>query len=83
MSRRYQIKTVADFLKVPKAKRADCLADFQDWLAIMDDHKGLESWLDILGGTKGAFSTQYNSFTWVDDGKRGVSGVEFSVKGED
>ncbi|MDX1558992.1 MAG: hypothetical protein R3193_08815 [Marinobacter sp.] len=82
MSRRYQIKTVADFMKVPKEKRAECLADFEDWLSIMDNHKELEGLLDYLSKTEGAFSTQHNSFTWIDDGKRGVSGVEFSAKGE-
>jgi len=83
VSRRYQIKTVVDFLNVPKYKRAECLADFQEWLSIMDNHKELEELLDQLADTKGAFQTQHNSFTWIDDGKRGVSGVEFSVKGED
>lgn len=83
MSKRYHIKTVADFLNVPTDKRQECLTDFAHWLSIMDDHKELEGLLDHLAETKGAFSTQRNSFTWVDDGKRGVSSIEFAVKDED
>lgn len=82
MSRRYHIKTVADFLEIPKDKRAECLADFQHWLAVMDNHKKVEGLLDQLADTRGAFSARHDSFTWFDDGKRGVSGVEFNAEDE-
>ena len=83
MSERYEIKTVSDFTKVPADKVSECLQDFSEWLSLMSQHKQLESLLDKLAETDGAFSTQKEVFVWVDDGKRGVSGVEFSVKEAD
>ncbi|MCK2149497.1 hypothetical protein MYE70_10510 [Marinobacter alexandrii] len=83
MSERYEIKTVSDFTKVPSDKVGECLQDFAEWLALMQQHKQIESLLDKLADTDGAFSTQKEVFVWVDDGKRGVSRVEFSVREAD
>ena len=82
MSDRYEIKTVADFLSVPAEKRAECLADFSQWLSIVDEHKEIESLLDQIAGTDGAFSTMTDRFIWIDDSKRCVSGIKFTT-GED
>ena len=76
----YEIKTVADFLSVPAEKRAECLADFQQWLAMADQHQEIESLLDQMAQTSGAFSTCRDTFVWVDDGQRGVSGIQFEAR---
>ena len=82
MSDRYEIKTVSDFRKVPPEKQSECLQDFAEWLSLMQHHKHIESLMDELADTSGAFSTVMDTFIWVDDGQRGVSKVEVSVRGE-
>lgn len=53
----YIIRTVADFLKVPAARRETCLQEFHGFLPLA------EMALRMPGAT-GAFE-----FTWIDDGE--------------
>lgn len=72
----YEIRTVADFLKVPTERRRICLREFHSWLDIQ------KSMIDLLcaasdaldGGLKPEHFTWRNEvFRWVDDGKAVMS----------
>jgi len=57
----YRIRKVADFLKVPKDRRAVCLTEFLDYLDMLDT-------LDLP-------NDEPIGFDWTDDGKPGCAGV--------
>ena len=54
----YEIRTVADFLKVPPERITDCLAEFALCLSIARENKGVVA---------------FGGFRWIDDGKRNVA----------
>ena len=58
----YDIRTLADFNKVPKERRAACLTEFLDYLAFVD-RMPLQN------------DAQHLGFVWKDDGKRVCTGV--------
>jgi hypothetical protein len=64
----YHIETVNDFLMVPKDRRAACLVEFLEWIAIADE---LPKLIASYGPETEAFR-----FDWIDDGKADVT-VEF------
>ena len=74
MNNRYEIRTVADMLKVPADKRQEMLRDFYTWLTFADSIK-----ID----TK-AFKASINTdvFVWIDDGREGVSHISASLNGK-
>lgn len=73
----YEIKTVADFLKVPEDRIGQCLAEFEGWLRLArsDQTDGL---LRTLLGANGKFLN--DCFYWRDDGKPGLSCVNLIDK---
>lgn len=64
--RQYEIRTVADFAKVPARRRARCLSEFATWLKMHDDVIALLT----------PHGLEWFAFTWIDDGKRKLT-VEF------
>ena len=64
----YQIETVADFLRVPEDRIADCLAEFADYLSMA---RGIIEQADIAGELIGAVvAAKIDPFEWTDDGRR-------------
>jgi hypothetical protein len=70
MNKQYEIKTMLDFLQVPDDKIDACLEDFKHCLQLWRIMP-----LDVMQPT--------GEFTWVDDGKRGLSGVRINANGEE
>jgi hypothetical protein len=69
----YEIRTVADFFKVPESRRRICLREFDAWMAVKE---GVSNLITIAG--KGAvtadqFVWHRDVFRWVDDGKATIS----------
>ena len=64
--REYRIRKVADFLKVPKDRRAVCLTEFVDFLDTME--------------ALAIYDEPEIGFVWRDDGKPGCSGVMIEVE---
>jgi len=63
---RYEIVTLADFLKVPQDLIPACLADFDDYVSMcreLADIKGVEP----------------IKFTWINDGISGISAVNLII----
>lgn len=65
----YEIRTVADFLKVPVRRRENCIAEFKDWLALCD------SILAALNGDDDPPPAAFSYFRWIDDGRRDIDVV--------
>ncbi len=64
----YVIATVADFLKVPEARQAECLAEFADFIATA---RGIVELAGIAGEGVGVdAAAQIGPYTWIDDGKK-------------
>jgi hypothetical protein len=64
----YQIETVADFLRVPEDRIADCLAEFADYLTMA---RGIIEQAEIAGEVVGVpVTAQIDPFKWVDDGRQ-------------
>jgi hypothetical protein len=57
--KKYQIKTVADFLLVPKDRLADCLAEFAEFLNVA---RAIKEQCEIVAIDE--------TFKWIDDGKK-------------
>lgn len=70
MSDKYEIKSVADFIKVPDEKLSECLRDFASWC---DFHREMR---DLLDGIE----MHEETFIWVDDGKPGISSIKIIAK---
>ena len=72
----FEIRTVADFLKVPEARRRICLREFHAWLHIGQATVDL---FEVVGQSLGyesirdAIAPQYDVFRWHDDGEATVS----------
>jgi hypothetical protein len=60
---RYEITTLADFLKVPAERRQDCLTDFLMWLAMHEQARQMTEFKDIR--------FPMDQFVWIDDGQQG------------
>jgi hypothetical protein len=76
--KRYEIRTLADFLKVPKDKRVSMIVDFLHWLAICDDKELIDAQMSGLLGCGAPLMTDV--FTWNDDGVTGLSGLDLQCK---
>jgi hypothetical protein len=63
----YDIRTLADFNKVPKGRRAACLVEFLEYLDFMDGFPLPEK-------------AEHVGFKWKDDGIKGCTGVLFEVE---
>lgn len=68
----YRIEHISDLLKVPADRRAACLAELPDWLAIAE-------MMPVLMGDEIPILAQ--SFIWNDDGEPGVRSIQ--INGED
>ena len=77
---RYELRTVADFLKVPEDRRCICLREFHAWLYMQEAVPDLlVAASESLGGgfTRDDIRLrEADVFAWVDDGKATIS-VEF------
>jgi len=60
--KKYEIKTVLDFTKIPKSKRLICFMEFNDWLDMMIRAQKLNSPLIPI-----------DKFVWIDDKKRNIT----------
>lgn len=78
MSKEYKIGTVGDFLQVPAERRAACLVEFLDWIALSE---AAIAPLKSIQGSEGfrAAMIEGMGFVWIDDGKRDIA-LEFRVK---
>jgi hypothetical protein len=63
----YELRTVADFAKVPRERRAACLAEFATYLKMHDDFMVLMTPEDRPG------CVTFHHMVWIDDGARNVS----------
>jgi hypothetical protein len=68
----YEIRTVADFARVPPEKLGKCLKDFALFLTLIRGAK-----LNLKPG----FSIDNSVFHWIDDGQPGLS--EASIRTQD
>lgn len=78
-AKEYEIETLADFAKVPVDRLPQCLSEFAGWIALIRDAAEIESLLGDITGVPSKFNAR--KFTWVDDGKPGLSAVNVTVKG--
>lgn len=76
MDKEYRISSIADFLKVPEEKQHELIADFITWLNSARRGKVIADRLADLTGVPGQIHFNTESFTWVDDGMRGNSGLD-------
>lgn len=81
MSPEYAIKTVTDFAKVPDHRLDACLVEFKDFIERVKDAEKDIATIDPTG-TMMKLANEHVSFTWRDDGKRGVS-VRLRIYTED
>jgi hypothetical protein len=76
----YDIRCLADFVKIPPDRLCACLTDFVTWLALVrraDDTEEIAK--GLLG--EGAVTLARDHFTWVDDGRIGeVSAFNITLK---
>ena len=64
----YEIQTVADFLKIPEDRQADCLSEFADSL---DTARTMIEIVKAAGIAAGVDTNPtFGPFIWIDDGKR-------------
>lgn len=73
---RYEIRTVADFLKVPADRRAACLAEFPKCLEYAEAFGGF---LDACG----ANGARFDVYVWTDDGVERVSACSATTRGKE
>lgn len=79
--KRYVIKDVGDFLKVPADRRAACLVDFADFLTFMDK---VAIAVDTVKWAKTVnVSLSKSHFIWIDDGNIGFDGIQLQVEQKD
>jgi hypothetical protein len=79
MSEQYEIRTVADFLKVPASRIEVCLRDFQDWLVLGRNAVELETMVaGVFLISPQLLKVSTERFAWVDDEIRGVSALRIS-----
>lgn len=65
--RRYEFRTVADFIALPYDKLDACLTDFRAWCLLITGFRD-----DVrLGGTLSIKNGDV--FTWIDDGKHEIA----------
>lgn len=76
MDKEYRISSIADFLQVPEDKHPELLADFATWLRTAKQGQKIADHLANLTGSPGKIQFGTDSFTWVDDGIRGNSGLD-------
>ncbi len=65
----YEIKEVADFLKVPEDRLDDCIDEFKECLKTTRESRAtLKTLADIVDQDADVI-TKFCGFIWVDDGK--------------
>jgi len=78
--KKYEMRTVNDFLKVPIDRLDDCLKEFKTALTM---HKNLSELIKIAGDTLSKHNpveeTRMPSFTWIDDDKKNMK-VKISIE---
>jgi hypothetical protein len=72
---RYIIKTVDDFLTIPREKVEHALKDFHNWIATNHAFAALAKEIPLLS----AVEIDVSEFRWVDDGKHEMIPV-FEIK---
>lgn len=76
MSKEYTICGVSDIVKIPADKLPVFFADFSKWLEMAREADAISKKLSReLAGEDAGIMFETTSFTWVDDGETGVSGV--------
>jgi hypothetical protein len=73
MRKKYELRTVADFAKIPSDKIDECMADFAYVLKTWDEEKK---------NPAPGWEFLKNCFVWIDDGKREISQVQVYREGE-
>jgi hypothetical protein len=72
--RSFEIRTVADFLKVPADRRRVCLREFHVWLAIPEAVMGaVRATAEAMGQPAPELRPKLDVFVWHDDGKATAS----------
>ena len=69
----YEIRTVADFSKVPEDRLSQCLMEFSGWLRLVREAKEVEGLLGTMCGVEAKLGT--DKFIWRDDRKAGLGAV--------
>lgn len=80
----YPIALLTDFLAVPRERLGECLTDFAAWLAVRRESVKFDAELsEIFGAAPGGIQS-LDSFTWIDDGERGIRQLHFvTASGEE
>lgn len=65
MADTYRIETLADFVKVPAARRGACLEEFATWIEVAEATAGF---FEACGAR-----SEPVAFTWIDDGERNIT----------
>lgn len=73
MSDEYHIRTMQDFLAVPKDRRPAMLADFAEWMNLRDK-------LRLFVGNGEVAPA--DEFWWIDDGAVGLSVMKVTIEAE-
>ncbi len=75
----YRIETLRDILQIPIEKVPAFLIDLESWIKLAKNTGPMEKAIEnLIGGPGIAFGT--SSFTWVDDGVQGASGIDFMTE---
>ena len=64
---RYEIATLADFVKVPQDRLCDCLAEFAAFVELIGDIEAMLQ--DASKATRINIALKPSVFTWIDDGR--------------
>jgi hypothetical protein len=64
----YVIKSISDFLLIPKERQADFLLEFSDFMDTARDISELSKAVGSVIGANAGFSV--DRFVWIDDGKK-------------
>jgi len=78
----YEIRTLADFEKIPPNKLHSCLDDFRFWLLLIKTTESMPDGVcDALGVEPSKIEFDRESFVWIDDGIAGLGDIAFTVDG--
>ena len=73
MSDEYHIRTMQDFLAVPKDRRPAMLADFVEWMNLRDKLQKLADSGEVVPA---------DEFWWIDDDVVGLSVMKVTIEAE-
>lgn len=77
----YRIRTMADFLRVPRDRVEACLVDFQEWLSLAYDAAEISAGLCEAFEVPDGIRFSVDVFIWKDDGLAGVSSLSLVAEG--